>query len=56
MVSGVFCIVGRGSFGVVLFIPPNSIKNFEGLRSMFGRQFANSSTQDTTIFYLVNLT
>ncbi|XP_014523581.1 uncharacterized protein LOC106779884 [Vigna radiata var. radiata] len=36
-------------------LPPNSIKNFEGLRRMFGRQFSSSNTQDTSIFYLVNL-
>ncbi|XP_047178016.1 uncharacterized protein LOC124845034 [Vigna umbellata] len=36
-------------------LPPNSIKNFGGLQRMFNRQFASSSTQDLTIFELVNL-
>lgn len=36
-------------------LPPNSIESFEGLKAMFGRQFASSLMQDLTIFELYNL-
>ncbi|XP_017417505.1 uncharacterized protein LOC108328191 [Vigna angularis] len=36
-------------------LPPNSIENFAGLKQLFIRQFAASSTQDLTVFELVNL-
>lgn len=35
--------------------PPNSIEHFESLKAMFGRQFANSRSQDLTVFELSNL-
>ncbi|XP_052724086.1 uncharacterized protein LOC128193930 [Vigna angularis] len=36
-------------------LPPNSIENFAGLKQLFIRQFAANSTQDLTVFELVNL-
>lgn len=36
-------------------LPPNSIQSFEGLKEMFGRQFASSRAQDPTVFELSNL-
>lgn len=36
-------------------LPPNSIESFEGLKVVFGKQFASSRSQDPTIFELSNL-
>ncbi|XP_052736709.1 uncharacterized protein LOC128197899 [Vigna angularis] len=36
-------------------LPPNSIENFAGLKQLFIKQFAASSTQDLTVFELMTL-
>ncbi|XP_017420406.2 uncharacterized protein LOC108330432 [Vigna angularis] len=36
-------------------LPPNSIENFTGLKQLFIKQFAASSTQDLTVFELMTL-
>ncbi|XP_017411762.1 uncharacterized protein LOC108323711 [Vigna angularis] len=36
-------------------LPPNSIENFAGLKQLFIKQFAASSTQDLTVFELITL-
>lgn len=36
-------------------LSPNSIESFEGLKVVFGKQFASSRMQDLTIFELSNL-
>ncbi|XP_017438331.1 uncharacterized protein LOC108344395 [Vigna angularis] len=36
-------------------LPQNSIESFDGLKAMFGRQFANYRSQDLTIFQLSSL-
>ncbi|XP_047178710.1 uncharacterized protein LOC124845629 [Vigna umbellata] len=36
-------------------LPPNSIENFAGIKQLFIKQFAASSTQDLTVFELMTL-